>query len=125
MPDLEVKVVSLAAHPSSATVARRHVHDFCERLELDASEEAEIVVTELVANGVNHAQTPVTLKLARVDGGVRIEVSDDSPRHPVMRAAAPYADGGRGLWLVDALASRWGVDAHPTGKRVWAEVCAG
>jgi hypothetical protein len=49
-----------------------------------------------------------------------------TPLKPVRRdGPEPPAGGGRGLWLVGALAARWGCEALPDGKRVWFEVpCA-
>jgi hypothetical protein len=49
-----------------------------------------------------------------------------TPLKPVRGGGAePPAGGGRGLWLVEALAARWGCEALPDGKRVWFEVpCA-
>ncbi|SCK58452.1 Histidine kinase-like ATPase domain-containing protein [Streptomyces sp. WMMB 714] len=88
-----------------------------------------LLVGELAANAVSHGRVPgrdFLLRLAHLaEGTVRVEVSDaDALRLPV-RPAAPSCDdeSGRGLLLVETLATRWGTRArHPVGKTVWAEV---
>lgn len=88
-----------------------------------------IVIAELASNAVLHGQVPgrdFALLLARDDerGLVRIEVSDTHPARPAYAVPAADEDHGRGLVLVDALATHWGVrDRVGPGKTVWAE-CA-
>ena len=55
---------------------------------------------------------------------LRIEVGDSSHRMPVMPGGEVDLDAtsGRGLVLVDAMASRWGVQSDGLGKRVWVEL---
>ena len=87
-------------------------------------EVAVLVTSELMANAVNHAPPPGRLQV-RADGErVHIEVSDGSEREPrlVLQGPAAAAAGGRGLLLIDRLATRWGWDARPAGKIVWCEV---
>lgn len=112
------------------------------------SDNARLVVSELVTNAVLHAATEVVLEVRLVGAGVRIEVTDWSSRPVVRVPAAPAtsrgllddfdeAEGtesgwewtpatGRGLTLVDGLADAWGVE-HGAGsaKVVWAEVGTG
>jgi anti-sigma regulatory factor (Ser/Thr protein kinase) len=107
---------------SSVGEARR----FCGSV-LDAGVEqavrdvAMLVVTELVTNAVLHARTEFTVTVQRVRRGVLLRVGDHAPE----RAAAPDLPGlpesGRGLVLVDLLATAWGVTADGVGgKAVWA-----
>ena len=51
---------------------------------------------------------------------LRIEVDDTAPEQPRIRT--PDRTGGRGLVLVDRLASSWGVQHHAQHKTVWAEL---
>ncbi|MFG3494258.1 ATP-binding protein [Streptomyces sp. NPDC047928] len=87
-----------------------------------------LVVGELTANAVLHGRVPgrdFALRLVRDRGArtVRVEVSDTHPTPPVRLLAPAGAERGRGLVLVDAVASRWGVAARQgPGKTVWAEV---
>lgn len=88
------------------------------------------VVAELSANAVLHGRVPgrdfeLRLRRDRATGGVRVEVSDTHPAAPTRLVAGPGDDGGRGLFLVDAVAARWGVSERlGPGKTVWAEVGA-
>jgi anti-sigma regulatory factor (Ser/Thr protein kinase) len=87
------------------------------------SEDATLLVSELVTNAVMHgAGGPMTLFVDRDDEKVRFTVSDAGGGPlPVMREAADAgADGGHGLRIVDALADRWGVERGST--RVWFEL---
>jgi anti-sigma regulatory factor (Ser/Thr protein kinase) len=86
-----------------------------------------LVVAELAANAVLHARVPghdFEVRLARdANGTVRVEVSDADPSRPEPGTAAPEAERGRGLLLVDAVASRWGVARRAgPGKTVWVEL---
>jgi len=82
-------------------------------------DEAAVVVTELATNSVMHAGTPLRVTVTLAPGTVRIEVLDRSAALPEMRPAT--VERGRGLMLVDRLASGWGVERAAGGKLVWAE----
>ncbi len=79
---------------------------------------ASLVVTELVANVVDHAHTMMTLRLSLRRRYLNVAVRDGSPRPPVL-GTPPHA-GGRGLILVDELADSWGHLPSTDGKVVWA-----
>ncbi len=87
-------------------------------------DDVALVVSELVANVVDHATTePVlTLELALAGDWLRIGVVDGSALRPVLRALSQERPRGRGLQLVAAIADRWGVEEHHGGKRVWLEL---
>jgi two-component sensor histidine kinase len=80
-----------------------------------------LLVSEVVTNAVRHAATVVEVH-AVYDGRLRVEVSDDGLGWPRVVHARPDASGGRGLLIVDELATRWGADSLERGKRVWFEV---
>ncbi|WP_217165420.1 ATP-binding protein [Streptomyces sp. AC512_CC834] len=95
------------------------------------SDTAALLVAELGANAVTHGRVPgrdieVLLRLDAYT--LRIDVSDSrGERRPTGTegtvTAAPEAEQGRGLLIVDALADRWGVfDRVPVGKTVRAEL---
>jgi anti-sigma regulatory factor (Ser/Thr protein kinase) len=84
-------------------------------------DEAELLLTELVANGVLHAHSPMEIHLTVEHNLLRAEVRDASPEAPRQREVDE--NGGRGFLILDALASSWGVLGHPgTGKTVWFEL---
>lgn len=111
----------LAPHPRTAGQARRLTRRTLHHWDLDdLVESTELLVSEVVANAVRFAGRPITLRLLRTDV-LRCEVEDDSPVVPRMRHARLSDEGGRGLFLVDALSERWGVTRLSTGKVVWFE----
>ncbi|WNM30880.1 ATP-binding protein [Streptomyces sp. Li-HN-5-11] len=93
----------------------------------EAHDTVVLVVAELAANAVLHGRVPgrdfaLSLSCDAGRGIVRIEVTDTHPALPAHRAPGPDEDGGRGLVLVGALATDWGVrDRLGPGKTVWAE----
>jgi anti-sigma regulatory factor (Ser/Thr protein kinase) len=90
-------------------------------------EAAQLVVSELVTNAVLYAadSPAIRLDLRLTDGVVRVLVSDGSLGEPERRPHPdPWtAETGRGIWLVDAFAERWGTETHGRdGKTVWCEL---
>lgn len=116
---------SLPRLPESAAAARRMVRTALDVWHLPMLVDgASLVVTELVANAVDHARgSCIRVTVTRTgETGVRIAVVDKDRKRPDLRPATPDDERGRGLWLVDAVSEVWGVDPLPWGKRVWAEL---
>ncbi|MFI2375363.1 SpoIIE family protein phosphatase [Streptomyces sp. NPDC018964] len=90
----------------------------------ELSDSVELLVSEVVTNAVRYATRPVTLRLLRTDV-LRCEVGDDVPQLPRLRQARATDEGGRGLYLVNRLARRWGATRLSTGKVVWFELNRG
>ncbi|MDQ8702401.1 SpoIIE family protein phosphatase [Streptomyces sp. LHD-70] len=90
----------------------------------DLTESVELLVSEVVTNAVRYASRPITLRLLRTDV-LRCEVGDDVPQLPRLRQARATDEGGRGLYLVNRLARRWGATRLSTGKVVWFELNRG
>lgn len=94
----------------------------------DVVDDAVVLTSELVTNAVVHAGTAADVLCLRTDEGVRVEVSDHYPEReiPLQSTAldfgSPDREGGRGLLLCAALASRWGVEYSPTHKHVWFQL---
>ncbi|MFF9473382.1 SpoIIE family protein phosphatase [Streptomyces roseolus] len=80
----------------------------------------ELVVSELVTNAMRYATGPVGLRLIR-DRVLVCEVTDTSNSHPRLRRAVSTDEGGRGLFLVAQVTSRWGSRYSETGKTIWTE----
>ncbi|MDI2129498.1 SpoIIE family protein phosphatase [Yinghuangia seranimata] len=82
----------------------------------------ELVVSELVTNAIRYASEPVQLRLIRRENVALIcEVSDGSSTSPRLRHARTTDEGGRGLFLIAQLTSRWGTRYTSGGKVIWAE----
>ncbi|MEU3738802.1 MULTISPECIES: SpoIIE family protein phosphatase [unclassified Streptomyces] len=110
--------------PEDATPsrARRLARSALERWGLEElNDSVELLVSEVVTNAVRYATRPVTLRLLRTDV-LRCEVGDDVPQLPRLRQARATDEGGRGLYLVNKLARRWGATRLSTGKVVWFEL---
>ncbi|MFF4978261.1 ATP-binding protein [Streptomyces sp. NPDC001083] len=85
--------------------------------------DAVLLVSELVANVVQHTGARVLgLRLRRRGEFIRVEVRDPSRALPCLMPLAELADEGWGLYLVNRIADRWGVDLLPRGKTVWFEM---
>jgi two-component sensor histidine kinase len=80
-----------------------------------------LCVSELVTNALDHAAPPYELRLERHDSRLRVEVADASDGEPVLRPITPTAVRGRGIFLVEAVSTTWGVQPTDDGKTVWAE----
>lgn len=94
----------------------------------DLEDVAQICVSELVANVINHVGpgTPVTLAVSTDGAHLRIELSDPDARAlPTLVAPMSDAESGRGLMIVDAVADRWGVISRADSKVVWCELATG
>ncbi|HKN97272.1 MAG TPA: ATP-binding protein [Pseudonocardiaceae bacterium] len=88
----------------------------------ETRETAELVVSELVGNAVQHGDGIAELGLILDDDVVRIEVVDNSPVLPVLLRPGPADDRHRGLLIVAGLSVNWGSRREAAGKTVWAEL---
>lgn len=82
----------------------------------------ELLVSELTTNAVLHARSAPHLDVKITPRLVRVDVYDADPTAPVVRTPDLDAAGGRGLQLLDALASRWDIEQREDGKVVWFEL---
>jgi DNA-binding NarL/FixJ family response regulator len=114
----------LSGEPRNVAAARRFVVDLLREQGFhDTVERVSVLVSELVTNAVIHAGGDVAVTVRLGTDHVRIEVHDPDPRPLPRRPATRELDkGGRGLLLVNELASAWGVIPGPSGKTVWVEV---
>ncbi|GAA4516588.1 ATP-binding protein [Nonomuraea ferruginea] len=127
----------LPVHPLSVSLARKHVArvltDWGRETLID---DAQLAISELVTNGIKASDPSedevaiygtlagsyrrVRVGLHQADAGVVLEVWDCSRRPPKLRCPEAEALGGRGLYVVDAVASSWGYRWPRTGgKVVW------
>ena len=118
------RAVELLGRPASVRKARGFTADVLvdDGVEASVIEVAVLLVSELVTNAVVHAQGPICLTVHTDAHWVRIEVEDAGHRRPVVRAATLDAVDGRGLLVVDKLATDWGTERRATHKVVWFEI---
>ena len=118
--------VPLPSRPESAAAARRLTQVVVLRhwgLSPKMTEDAVLLVSELVGNAVRHTGARVFgLRMRRRRGWIRIEVRDPSRGLPCLMPVQEMDVSGRGLFLVDKLSDRWGVDLRPRGKTTWFEM---
>ena len=115
-------VTALPAQDRSPGAARRVVQQALVDAGLEVMlDDALLLVTELVTNAVVHAGTDVELHVDIGAGRARIEVVDHGAGAlPALRIDPDEArEGGRGIFLLDALAQEWGTRHFAGGKSVW------
>jgi anti-sigma regulatory factor (Ser/Thr protein kinase) len=116
--------VRLDPVPESARKARRVVLEAllaAGRPEL--SDSATLLVSELVTNAIQHARTHIEVIVNATRTGVYVGGSDASAQLPARRDSGPRATTGRGLAMVELVATHYGVETHDEGgKTVWFEI---
>lgn len=86
-------------------------------------ETAVLLTSEFVTNGIVHGSGSITVVVLESEWGVRVEVTDaGSGTLPRIRESGPDAESGRGLFLVDCLASRWDHACTGAGLTAWFEL---
>lgn len=113
--------------PESVKAARDFTTRTLRDWGLDDTGDVRLVVSELATNALAHGSDRDHGFLVRLEArtdGIRLEVHDSrDPRQPLLEPADPdpAAETGRGLVIVDALSTLWGVDPRqPRGKIVWS-----
>jgi anti-sigma regulatory factor (Ser/Thr protein kinase) len=116
--------LDLESNPAVVRDARSFALAVARQWHLDALEdEVALVTSELVGNAVLHARTSISLILRHeAPETVTVEVHDENTRMPTVAGCPADATSGRGLSLVSALASAWGVRPDGLGKVVWARL---
>jgi anti-sigma regulatory factor (Ser/Thr protein kinase) len=114
----------LRGGPEAAARARRALSKLRADIDPPLMETLRLLVTELVSNSVRHARSEtVILKVLVGRAAVLTEVTDEGPGFDPTDAGTPGTDeSGWGLFLVERLADRWGVNQDPDATRVWFEL---
>ncbi|WP_286218709.1 SpoIIE family protein phosphatase [Paraoerskovia sediminicola] len=114
----------LPSEVASIARARHAVRRTCRAWDIDSVTSAELVVSEIVANGVLHGWGHIALRLFDTGDGLRIEVEDSNPAPPITTEGHANRAGGFGMQIVERLAD-WGWRPSPSGKIVWARIRPG
>lgn len=107
----------------TAREARRFVSDTLRGWRCDELVDSVcLLVSELVTNSVIHAHSEVEVVLHLHTEVMRVEVIDAADEGVHRRAASSEDQSGRGMALIEAVASSWGIKSLAAGKSVWFEV---
>jgi DNA-binding NarL/FixJ family response regulator len=112
----------LTTDPRAVGAARRWVRELLAPSATDELEVVELLVSELVTNAIVHASSAPRVEVELGRDHIRVAVHDADPTPPARRVPDLGRIGGRGLLLLDQLASRWGSEPSGGGKVVWFEV---
>jgi anti-sigma regulatory factor (Ser/Thr protein kinase) len=115
----------LPSEPASAGVLRRQLLALLVSLPPAQLDDVVLTASEVVANAVLHGAGPVTVWVWPGRHGLRVEVTDNGGGTPQLtHAIDPQDEGGRGLFIVDEIANRWGVNPSDQGpgKTLWFEI---
>jgi len=102
----------------SVTAARRFVREALRGQAAEVVDAVELMTSELTSNSVRHAETGFELVLS-VRDELRVDVRDSGGGKPRLLSPPLQQTSGRGLRIVDAMSSDWGVETTPAGKTVW------
>ena len=122
MSSAKHEVIHLEPSGSAPSQARRVVRRAVSpTVSDDVTQTAELLVSELVTNAITHGTGTVTLSIVLEDDSLSVTVSDDEPSVPELQPECLMALGGRGLRMIESLASAWGVTPREDGpgKDVW------
>jgi anti-sigma regulatory factor (Ser/Thr protein kinase) len=115
--------IALAPNPTSSYAARNFVGGTLERWgRADLVETAVLLTSEVVTNVILHARTDLVVTATLDRNRARVAVRDEEVTPPQRRHAPPDSEDGRGLLLVEELATSWGVLPDERGKAVWFEL---
>jgi anti-sigma regulatory factor (Ser/Thr protein kinase) len=114
----------LPAGNQAPALARSFVRDRWPGFENETLDDITLIVSELVSNAVQHGEPEIILRMQVVPFAVDVSVLDHGRGVPPKQPSIPdpTANSGRGLSIVDQLASEWGVDELSGGKAVWARL---
>jgi anti-sigma regulatory factor (Ser/Thr protein kinase) len=85
----------------------------------DLAGTACLLVSEMLTNAVRHGRRPIGLRLHATPSEITAKITDDDPQRPQLATPDSLAESGRGLTVVEALATAWGTWPSSAGKTVW------
>lgn len=116
-------MIYLPADAQAPAIARRQVSDHAVELPGAVVDDAMLLVSELVTNAVRHGEPHIVLRLRPHPPGIGVSVQDGGQELPELPDEPDESrPGGRGLRIVDTLATEWGIEPASPGKVVWFEL---
>ena len=123
----QTRTFTFRSRPEAVAAARRALDGFDALLELGVFYDASLCVSELVTNAIIHADAEPNQELrldVQLDADtLRVTVTDPGNGFDPPQPTAGD-ESGWGLYIVDRLSRRWGVD-RADGTRVWFEMPVG
>jgi anti-sigma regulatory factor (Ser/Thr protein kinase) len=117
-PEVSCYLPATEAAPASA---RSFLAKALDLWDLDDVETVDVLTSELVTNVVRHVGGQMLLRIMWEPPTLRVEVEDETSVLPRPRWTGAMSDGGRGLRIIECLATRWGTEPSGNGKTVWIE----
>jgi anti-sigma regulatory factor (Ser/Thr protein kinase) len=111
--------------PESVPAARRFAMDALTGIGRDTLDAVELMVSELVTNCIRHTASEFDLTITRTQGEIFVEATDAGRESPRLRDPGPNDPSGRGLRIVDLLATSWGIRMAQNSKTVWLCITLG
>lgn len=121
----EVVASRFSASAKSAASAREFVQRTLQRWQARPAviDDALLLTSELVSNAVRHANTACRVRVRYRGDVIRVEVEDEGGGSVVVRSPSAQDPEGRGIRIVDTVATRWGNSVLPGGHHVvWFEL---
>ena len=118
----------LPPEPIAPILARAAVTAIGSGLPGSVVSDAELLTSEVVSNAVKHADLDPSQEIVLrvvMDERLRIEVADPGPPFEADLRRQSSDTSGWGLFLIEAIATSWGVEPEGVGKKVWFELDAG
>ena len=113
--------MALPRTPEAGALARRAIsRHFAASLAGESLQQAKLVAAELVNNAYQHGRGQIRLEVRRIADRLRIDVVDEGQGKSVAINRHPTDRSGRGLTIVDAVATQWGACGGTT--HVWADL---
>ena len=109
----------------SAQAARGFVAAVCADADMpdQTTQTALLLVSEVVTNAITYGDGQPVIDIEVQPDLMRVSVSDEAGGTPQVQHPEALSEHGRGMFLVESLASRWGISRRvPAGKAVWFEL---
>ncbi len=110
----------LPALPATVRISRNLVRNSLENFPTELVDDISLATSELVTNAVIHAATDISLTIELWDSAIRLVVDDTHPDISKIVIQDEQTDSGRGLSIVNSLATAWGIEETMSGKKLWA-----
>ena len=118
----------LASDTNAPGRARSELRQLAGRIDDAVLDDVRLLVSELVTNSVRHTGQDrsgwIVMHVGLHPDGIRVEVTDPGPGFGDVQPPSIYQESGWGLYLVEQVSDRWGVDRNGD-TTVWFEIdCA-